>query len=76
MLYVILVSLSISGNFIVIWLFNKHDPIKTPSNFLVVNLCLSDLIMMVTNCPFFIWNCFNGGVWSFSIEYCAVYAAL
>jgi len=76
MLYVILVSLSISGNFIVIWLFNKHDPIKTPSNFLVVNLCLSDLIMMTTNCPIFIYNCFNGGVWSVAHTYCDIYACL
>merc|ERR1719370_1807343 len=76
MLYVILVSLSISGNFIVIWLFNKHDPIKTPSNFLVVNLCLFDLIMMTTNCPIFIYNCFNGGVWSVAHTYCDIYACL
>merc|ERR1719370_1625873 len=76
MLYVILVSLSISGNFIVIWLFNKHGPIRTPSNFLVVNLCLSDLIMMTTNCPIFIYNCFNGGVWSVAPAYCEIYACL
>merc|ERR1712142_565268 len=76
MLYVILVSLSISGNFIVIWLFNKHGPIRTPSNFLVVNLCLSDLIMMTTNCPIFIYNCFNGGVWSVAHTYCDIYACL
>jgi len=76
MLYVILVSLSISGNFIVIWLFNKHAPIRTPSNFLVVNLCLSDLIMMTTNCPIFIYNCFNGGVWSVAPAYCEIYACL
>merc|ERR1712142_316058 len=76
MLYVILVSLSISGNFIVIWLFNKHGPIRTPSNFLVVNLCLSDLIMMTTNCPIFIYNCFNGGIWAVAPEYCNIYATL
>ncbi|CAL4068075.1 unnamed protein product [Meganyctiphanes norvegica] len=76
MMYIILLCLSVTGNFLVIWLFNKHKPIQTPSNFLVVNLALSDLIMLTTNCPFFIWNCFHGGVWSMSIEYCDVYAAL
>merc|ERR1712106_170427 len=76
MLYIILVTLSISGNFIVIWLFNKHAPIRTPSNFLVVNLCLSDFIMMTTNCPIFIYNCFNGGVWSVAPTYCEIYACL
>jgi len=76
LMYIVLLCLSISGNCLVVWLFNKHAPIRTPSNFLVVNLALSDLIMLTTNCPFFIWNCFHGGVWSHSIEYCNVYAAL
>jgi len=76
LVYVILLFFGFFGNCIVVWLFNKHAPIRTPSNFLVVNLALSDLIMMTTNCPFFIWNCFHGGVWSMSIEYCSVYAAL
>nr|AMP19649.1 opsin 3 [Euphausia superba] len=76
LLYIFIVFFAVTGNFLVIWLFNKHAPLRTPSNFLVVNLALSDLIMMTTNCPFFIWNCFHGGVWSMSIEYCSVYAAL
>jgi len=75
-IYIILLFLGFFGNMIVIWLFNKHGPLRTPSNFLIVNLALSDMIMMTTNCPFFIWNCFHGGVWSMSIEYCSVYAAL
>jgi len=74
--YIVLVSLSIFGNITVIWLFNKHAPIRTPSNFLVVNLCLSDLIMMTTNCPIFIWNCLSGGRWNVALEYCDIYATL
>merc|ERR1719431_2201736 len=76
LVYCILWFLGFCGNFIVIWLFNKHGPIRTPSNFLVVNLCLSDLIMMTTNCPIFIYNCFNGGVWSVAHSYCNIYACL
>jgi len=75
-MYIFITFFAVTGNFLVIWLFNKHAPIRTPSNFLVVNLALSDLIMMLTNCPFFVWNCFNGGVWSLSVEYCDIYAAL
>jgi len=75
-MYCFLVSLSISGNCTVIYLFNKHAPIRTPSNFLVVNMCLSDLIMMTTNCPIFIYNCFNGGIWAVAPEYCNIYATL
>jgi len=76
LIYIFLLFFSISGNGLVVYLFMKHDPIKTPSNFLVVNLALSDLIMLTTNCPFFVYNCFNGGQWSFSISYCHTYAAL
>jgi len=70
-----LLFFSFTGNFIVIYLFNKHDPIKTPSNFLVVNLALSDFIMVTTNFPFFMYNCYQG-YWSFSMAYCSHYAAL
>jgi len=76
LVYCILLFLGFCGNFLVVWLFNKHAPIRTPSNFLVVNLCLSDLIMMTTNCPIFIYNCFNGGVWSVAPTYCEIYACL
>ena len=48
--------------------------LKTPSNLLVVNLALSDLIMLTTNFPFFTYNCFNGQ-WMFSATYCTIYAA-
>jgi len=75
-IYIFLLALAITGNGLVVSLFLKHDPIKTPSNFLVVNLALSDLIMLTTNCPFFVYNCFNGGQWSWSIGYCSTYAAL
>merc|ERR1712179_320549 len=74
--YMVLLFFSFIGNGLVVYLFNKHDPIKTPSNFLVCNLALADLIMLITNAPVFIYNCFNNGQWSFSIEYCAMYAAL
>jgi len=75
LMYVFLLFFSITGNGLVVYLFNKHDPIKTPSNFLVVNLALSDLIMLTTNCPFFVYNCYQG-YWAFSISYCHTYAAL
>jgi len=75
LIYVFLLFFAITGNGLVIYLFNKHAPIRTPSNFLVVNLALSDLIMLTTNCPFFIYNSFQG-YWAFSMGYCHAYAAL
>merc|ERR1719430_522748 len=76
LMYIFLLFFSFIGNGLVVYLFNKHDPIKTPSNFLVVNLALSDLIMLTSNAPLFIYNSFNGGQWSFSMEACHVYSAL
>nr|AMP19648.1 opsin 2 [Euphausia superba] len=75
-LYTFIVFFAVTGNSMVVWLFNKHAPLRTPSNFLVVNLALSDLIMMTTNCPFFVYNCFSGGRWSLPAEYCNIYACL
>ncbi|CAL4069492.1 unnamed protein product [Meganyctiphanes norvegica] len=75
-IYIVLGFWSVFGNGIVVYLFLVCDTLKTPSNFLVVNLALSDLIMLLTNFPFFAYNCFSGGVWMFSAIYCEIYAAL
>ena len=50
--------------------------LKTPANLLVVNLAVSDFIMLFTNAPIFIYNCFHDGRWMFSPFLCELYAAL
>ncbi|KAK8381800.1 hypothetical protein O3P69_015071 [Scylla paramamosain] len=75
-IYLFLGAVSIFGNGMVIYLYFNAKNLKTPSNMLVVNLALSDLIMLTTNFPFFTYNCFAGGMWSFSASYCTIYAAL
>ncbi|XP_045137352.1 compound eye opsin BCRH2 [Portunus trituberculatus] len=75
-IYLFLGFISIIGNGLVIYLFAKCQALRTPANILVVNLALSDLIMLTTNVPFFTYNCFCGGVWMFSTAYCEIYAAL
>jgi len=74
--YLFLGVISIMGNGLVIYLYSKSKALKTPANMLVVNLALSDLIMLTTNFPVFAYNCFAGGSWMFSGTYCQVYAAL
>ena len=64
------------GNGTVLYLYSKESTLHSPSNLLVVNLALSDFVMIISNFPFFAYNCFNGGTWSFSQNYCALYAAL
>jgi len=75
-IYIILGFFSITGNGLVIYLYSKSKALKTPANLLVVNLALSDLIMLTTNFPIFAYNCFAGGMWMFSAFYCELYAAL
>ncbi|XP_068213776.1 compound eye opsin BCRH1-like [Palaemon carinicauda] len=75
-MYMILGFFSITGNGLVIYLYIKSKELKTPANLLIVNLSLSDLIMLTTNFPAFTYNCFNGGKWMFSPFFCELYAAL
>lgn len=48
------------GNGVVIWIFISAKPLRTPSNYLVINLALLDFIMMLKT-PIFISNSFNEG---------------
>ncbi|XP_064091417.1 compound eye opsin BCRH2-like [Macrobrachium nipponense] len=75
-IYVLLGFFSITGNGLVVYLFIVAKGLKSPANLLVVNLALSDLIMLTTNFPFFAYNCFMGGQWMFSALYCEIYACL
>nr|QDD55729.1 opsin 2 [Parhyale hawaiensis] len=73
-IYIILGSLAIFGNGVVIYLFLKVKRLRMPSNLLVVNLAIMDMLMLLSQFPFFVWNCFNGGVWMFSPFMCELYA--
>jgi len=75
-IYIFLGFISISGNILVIHLYLKAPALKTPTNLMIVNLAISDLIMLTTNFPIFAYNCFSGGRWMFSADACAVYACL
>ncbi|XP_066989863.1 compound eye opsin BCRH1-like [Macrobrachium rosenbergii] len=75
-IYIFLGFFSITGNLIVIHLYFKAKFLQTPANLLVVNLAVSDMIMLTTNFPPFAYNCFMGGRWMFSAFYCQLYAAL
>jgi len=75
-IYIFLGFFSIIGNSLVIYLYMKASHLKTPANMLVVNLALSDLIMLTSNFPPFAYNCFNGGQWMWSESFCSIYAAL
>jgi len=73
-IYIFLGFFSTFGNSTVIYLFLKVKKLRTPANILIFNLALLDLNMLLTNFPFFTYNCFSGGVWMFSPSYCEIYA--
>ena len=61
---------------LVLFLFSKTKDLKTPNNNFIVNLALSDLIVMLVRVPLFVYNSFNGGVWHFGPAMCEYYAFL
>jgi r-opsin len=52
----------------------KIKKLRTPSNLLVLNLAIMDMLMLLSQFPFFVYNCFQGGVWAFSPFMCELYA--
>jgi len=67
--------LSVSGNFVVIWVFMNTKSLRSPANMFVVNLAISDFGMMFTMCPPILVNCYYQ-TWSFSPFVCQMYAFL
>ena len=63
--------LSLSGNGIVLWIFGLTRSLRSGTNLLIVNLALSDILMMTTNFPLLITNCFNHK-WSWGPIMCEV----
>jgi len=73
-IFIFLACCSFAGNGLVLYLFSKTKDLKTPTNNLVVNLAFVDLVMMLTRCPPFIYNAFNGGRWHFGPFMCELSA--
>ncbi|ROT69195.1 rhodopsin [Penaeus vannamei] len=68
-------TLSVAGNFVVIWVFMNTKSLRTPANLLVVNLAISDFFMMLTMTPPLLVNAY-WGTWVFGAFFCEIYAFL
>nr|BAQ54939.1 opsin, rhodopsin-7 like [Indolestes peregrinus] len=55
-LYTILMTVGVTGNCLVIYMFCRCKSLRTPANILVTNLAVSDSLMML-KMPVFIYNC-------------------
>ncbi|CAH1183602.1 unnamed protein product [Phaedon cochleariae] len=69
---VVLGIISVVGNGMVIYIFCSTKSLRTPSNFLVVNLAFSDFCMMVTMAPPTILNCYYQ-TWVLGSLFCEIY---
>jgi r-opsin len=58
--FVILVLgiISWTGNGVVVYIFSCTKGLRTPSNMFVVNLAVSDFLMMVIMSPPMVFNCY------------------
>merc|ERR1712002_1191182 len=73
-IFMLLGILSFFGNGMVMYLFMCKKSLRSPANMFVVNLAFSDFMMMVSQFPMFVWNCFGGGWWTFGRFACEIHA--
>ncbi|XP_045596786.1 rhodopsin [Procambarus clarkii] len=67
--------LCLAGNFVTIWVFMNTKSLRTPANLLVVNLAMSDFLMMFTMFPPMMVTCYYH-TWTLGPTFCQVYAFL
>jgi len=67
--------LAISGNATVMYIFSTTKSLQTPSNYFVVNLALSDFLLMFCMCPPLVINSYYQ-TWTFGPFYCQLYAGI
>nr|QIW86023.1 opsin L16 [Neogonodactylus oerstedii] len=60
------------GNGVVIWVFMNTKSLRNPTNTLVVNLALSDFLMMLSMCPAMVISCYYG-TWILGPFVCELY---
>ncbi|XP_040583121.1 compound eye opsin BCRH2 [Lepeophtheirus salmonis] len=64
------------GNGLVIFIFSKVKSLRTPSNMFVINLALSDLLMMTTMGPAVTVNVFMQRYWAWGVFGCKLYGCI
>ncbi|KAK4037275.1 hypothetical protein OUZ56_029311 [Daphnia magna] len=72
--YLLMGSIAISGNIIALRIFGRNPALRTPANMLVMNLAMSDLLLMITLIPECVYNFFLGGPWQFGELGCQIHS--
>ena len=66
--------MAISGNWMVLRILSSFPALRTPANLLVMNLAVSDFLLMITLIPECVYNFFTGGPWQFGDLGCQIHA--
>jgi len=66
--------MAIAGNSMVLKIFGHFPSLKSPINMLVINLAVSDFMLMITLIPEAVYNFFLGGPWQFGDIGCQIHA--
>jgi len=69
----VLIVINIIGNGTTLYLYMKEPSLRRPSNLLVVNLAVSDMIMIITNGIPLTYNMFHENWWMFGKTWCVQY---
>lgn len=74
LLYLVIGVVAIGGNYMVLRIFGRYPALRTPANLLVINLAVSDFLLMVSLIPECVYNFFLGGPWQFGDLGCQIHA--
>ncbi|XP_069938042.1 compound eye opsin BCRH2-like [Cherax quadricarinatus] len=72
-IFIILGVLSFFGNGLVMYLFSSRKSLRSPANMFIVNLAFSDFMMMLSQFPIYVTNCFSGGYWTLGAFACQLH---
>jgi len=67
-------SVAIIGNTMVLQMFRRYESLRSPANMLVMNLAVSDLLLMWSLIPECVYNFSLGGAWQFGELACQIHS--
>ena len=76
LMYLVIGTCAVAGNAVVLKIFSRFPALRTPANLLVMNLAVSDFLLMLALFPECVYNFFLGGPWRFGDMGCQIHAFL
>ncbi|KAK4035835.1 compound eye opsin BCRH2 [Daphnia magna] len=76
LMYLVIGTCAVAGNAVVLKIFSRFPALRSPANLLVMNLAVSDFLLMLALFPECVYNFFLGGPWRFGEMGCQIHAFL